>query len=383
MKENLEEKDFLILIVDDIAKNIQLLGKVLDNKGYRVVAVTNGEQAIKAARKHEPDLILLDIMMPGKSGYEVCEELKADDGLSEIPIIFLTARSEEEDVVKGLNMGGADYVTKPFNSRELLARIETHLSLKEARDQIIDQREELKQLSETKDKLYSIIAHDLKGALFGISGMTEMLQFDLEQQEVGQEIKDNISLVYQSAHSANQILENLLVWTRMQTNLLDLKPAEFSLSECIEECIELYEMQANEKQVQVKFESENTMLYADREMISTVFRNLISNAIKFSNSGDRIFIELDASENDRTVTIEDEGLGMPEEVRRNIFNPGNRPQRHGTKREKGTGLGLLLCKEFVEMHNGEISVESEPDEGTLFRITLPEAAATQNGQPAD
>src|SRR6056297_911748 len=101
MKEKLEEQDFLILIVDDIAKNIQLLGKVLDNKGYGVVAVTNGEQAIKAAKKHEPDLILLDIMMPGKSGYEVCKELKADEKLSEIPVIFLTARSEEEDIIKG------------------------------------------------------------------------------------------------------------------------------------------------------------------------------------------------------------------------------------------------------------------------------------------
>lgn len=381
MEENLEEKDFLILIVDDIAKNIQLLGKILDNKGYRVVAVRNGEQAIKTARKHEPDLILLDIMMPGKSGYEVCEELKADDELSEIPIIFLTARSEEEDVVKGLNLGGADYVTKPFNSRELLARIETHLSLKEARDQIVAQREELQQLSETKDKLYSIIAHDLKGALFGISGMMEMVQFDLDQQEVDKDVKENISLIHQAALSANQILENLLTWTRMQTDLLDLSLDKFSLSDCIRECIELYEAKANGKGIQVVFESENTMIYADREMISTVFRNLISNAIKFSNSGGRIFIELDTSDNDRTITVKDEGLGMPEEVRRNIFNPANRPKRQGTKREKGTGLGLLLCKEFIEMHNGEISIESEPDEGTVFKITLP-AVATQNGRPA-
>jgi len=371
MKEKLEEQDFLILIVDDIAKNIQLLGKVLDNKGYGVVAVTNGEQAIKAAKKHEPDLILLDIMMPGKSGYEVCKELKADEKLSEIPVIFLTARSEEEDIIKGFNLGGADYVTKPFNSGELLARIETHLSLKKAQDQIIDQQEALQNLTETKDKLYSIIAHDLKAALFGIAGMTEMLQLDLEEEEIDEEIKHNISLTNQAALSANQILENLLVWTRMQTNLLKLNPAKFSLTECIEECIQLYEMQAKEKQVPVKFESENTMLYADREMISTVLRNLISNAIKFSNAGDRVFIDLNASDEDRIITVKDEGLGMPEEIRSNIFNPGNRPKRHGTNREQGTGLGLLLCKEFIEMHNGEIVVESEPGHGTEFKVVLP------------
>lgn len=382
MEENFDEEDFLILIVDDIAKNIQLLGKVLDSKGYRVVAVTNGEQAIRAARKHAPDLILLDIMMPGKSGFEVCEEVKADNELSEIPVIFLTARSEDEDVVKGLNMGGADYVTKPFNAGELLARIETHLSLKEARDQIVEQREELQNLSETKDKIYSIIAHDLKGALFGISGMTEMLQSDLEQQEIEKEIKHNISLIHQAAHSANQILENLLTWTRMQTDLLDVSPSKFSLSNCIKDCIELYKVKAKGKGVQIEFKSENVMLHADREMISTVFRNLISNAIKYSSSGDRISIKLDDGDRNRTISVEDEGLGMPEEVRQNIFNPRNRPRRKGTGREKGTGLGLLLCKEFVEMHNGEVTVESEPDEGTVFRVILPKETSTQSDRPA-
>ncbi len=140
MQDDMPEQDFVILIVDDIAKNIQLLGKILDNQGYGVVAVTQGDQVLKAARKHDPDLILLDIMMPEKSGFEVCEELKADEDLAEIPVIFLTARSDEEDIIKGLNLGGADYVTKPFNSGELLARIETHLSLKNARDRIIRQR---------------------------------------------------------------------------------------------------------------------------------------------------------------------------------------------------------------------------------------------------
>ncbi|MEL7833319.1 hybrid sensor histidine kinase/response regulator [Fodinibius sp. Rm-B-1B1-1] len=384
MEESIEKKngDFLILIADDIPKNIQLLGKVLDNNGYQVVAVTEGDRVLDTAKKHNPDLILLDIMMPEKSGYEVCKELQANEELSEIPIIFLTARSDEEDIIKGLNLGGSDYVTKPFNSGELLARIDTHLSLKEARDQIVEQREELQQLSETKDKLYSIIAHDLKGALFGISGIAEILEDDLKQQDVDEEIKDNIALIHQSAHSANQLLENLLVWTRMQTDLLEINEARFSLSDCIRECIELYDVQAREKQIQFEFESEAIMVHADREMISTVFRNLISNAIKFSNAGDTIHIKADSTNGTRKVTVRDEGVGMTEEVRQNIFNPGDRPKREGTEREKGTGLGLLLCKEFVERHNGEISVESEPDEGTVFRITLPEEAVMQNGQPA-
>ncbi len=377
MMKELQEQDFLILIVDDIAKNIQLLGKVLDNQGYGVVAVTNSDQVLKAARKHSPDLILLDIMMPGMSGFDVCEELKADDELAEIPVIFLTARSEEEDIIKGLNLGGADYVTKPFNSGELLARIETHLSLKKARDRIVQQQEELKQLSETKDKLYSIIAHDLKGALFGISGIADILQDDLARHEVEEDIKENISLIYKSSHAANQILENLLFWTRMQTNLLDLNPTKFSLSKCIRECIELYKVQLKEKQIEVEFESDNAMLYADRQMISTVFRNLLSNAIKFSDRGNNIYIDVDTSEKIRRVRVRDEGIGMTEEVRENIFNPDNRPKQEGTDNERGTGLGLLLCNEFVEIHNGDISVESEAGKGTEFEIILPKGPARQ------
>ncbi|WP_445664162.1 hybrid sensor histidine kinase/response regulator [Fodinibius sp. AD559] len=381
--DNKKNGDSLILIVDDVPKNIQLLGKILDNKGYQVVAVTKGDQVVRAAKKHMPDLILLDIMMPEKSGYEVCQELKADNKLEEIPVIFLTARSEEEDIIKGLNLGGADYVTKPFNSGELLARIDTHLSLKKARDQIVQQQQELQQLSETKDKLYSIIAHDLKGALFGISGIADILQEDIARHEVDKDIKENISLIYQSSHAANQILENLLMWTRMQTDLLDLDSTKFSLSECIEESIGLYEVKARKKQVDIEFESENTMIEADRQMISTVFRNLISNAIKFSDSEGRIFIQVDSTDDIRSVTVRDEGMGMPEEVRQNIFNPEKRPKREGTDNEKGTGLGLLLCKEFVKMHNGELTVESEPGKGSEFRVTIPKKSTKQNDLPVD
>lgn len=376
-KENQQNSnDDIILIVDDVSKNIQLLGKILDNNGYKIVAVTNGDQVMKAAKKYVPSLILLDIMMPGKTGYEVCEELKNDPKLSSIPIIFLTARTEEEDIVKGLKLGGADYITKPFNSGELLARIETHLSLKKARDLIVEQQEDLHQLSQTKDKLYSIIAHDLKGALFGITGIAELLLDELNQKNVDTDINENVDLIFKSAHSANQILENLLIWTRLQTNLLELDATHFSLAECIENCIQLYQTQANHKNVQIKFTPQNTTVYADEQMMSTVFRNLISNAIKFSSSGDSIYVEVNGTGQAHKITVRDEGMGMPKDVIADIFNPKDRPQREGTSSEKGTGLGLLLCKEFVEMHDGKIMVESEPGSGTEFSVTFPKKEVT-------
>lgn len=383
MKETGRKKrnDSLILIVDDVAKNIQLLGKILDNNGYGVVAVTSGDQVIKAARKHHPDLVLLDIMMPEKSGYKVCEELKADAGLSEIPVIFLTARSEDEDIVRGLNLGGADYITKPFNSGELLARINTHLSLKKARDQIIRQKEELEQLTATKEKLYSIIAHDLRGALSGISTLLEFVAEEITDQPVDDEIKKNIMLISNSATSATQILVNLLFWTRLQTGTLELSREEFSLFEVIQDSIRLYQTLADRKQVVMHVETDNKMekVVADKQMISTVIRNLLSNALKFSDKGDHVILRVTKNDSGIQLAVIDEGKGMEEEVKRKVFDPENRPKSKGTNNEGGSGLGLLLFKEFVEAHNGDIRVKSEPNKGSEFSFTLPPENIVQPG----
>ncbi|SHF80855.1 two-component system, unclassified family, sensor histidine kinase and response regulator [Fodinibius roseus] len=374
MQDDMQEQDFVILIVDDIAKNIQLLGKILDNRGYEVVAATKGNQVLKAARNHDPDLILLDIMMPEKSGFEVCEELKADEDLAEIPVIFLTARSDEEDIIKGLNLGGADYVTKPFNSGELLARIDTHLSLKNARDRIIRQREKLQQLSKTREKLYSIIAHDLKGALFGISGLAEVVDHKLRDQPVDEETKDNIKRVSHSLTVANSILENLLAWARLQTDKLKMNPETFSLSEEIDKNVQLLQTLARQKQVEIQLEldNENITVEADKQMLSTIIRNLLANAIKFSSAGDKVILEVTSTDSRIRLSVQDEGVGMPAEVQEHIFNPDDRPKRPGTDKESGTGLGLLLCKEFIEAHNGEIRVESEVGQGTDFQFVIPQ-----------
>lgn len=374
MKDDIQEKDFLILIVDDIAKNVQLLGKILDNQGYGVVAVTDSMQVVKTTKNHKPDLILLDIMMPGKSGFEVCRELKADDELSDIPIIFLTARSEVEDVTKGLNLGGADYVTKPFNSGELLARIDTHLSLKNARDQIIRQQEKLQKLTKTKEKMYSIAAHDLKGALMGIYGLAELADSKLKEESVPEKIKKYVRLIYHGACASNLLLGNLLAWTRLQTDKLRLSPEKFSLSDEIEKNVQLLQIQAQKKEIDIQVELKNkeVVTVADRQMLSTVIRNLLSNAIKFSREGDKVVLKVVQEDSGIQLSVIDEGIGMPAEIQNHIFNPEERPSRPGTDKESGAGLGLLLCKEFIEAHNGEIRVESEPGQGTSFQLAIPQ-----------
>lgn len=158
MNDNYREPH--ILIADDVPRNLQLLGNLLTKEGYKIAAVTKGEQVVPSVEKFDPDLILLDVMMPDKNGFEVCKELQARPEYADIPIIFLTGKAEQEDVIEGLKIGGSDYITKPFNSQELLIRVKTHVELKQSKDRISLQNEQLERVNATKDTLYSVIGHD-------------------------------------------------------------------------------------------------------------------------------------------------------------------------------------------------------------------------------
>ena len=175
-------KDSVVLIVDDIPENLQVLGNILSAYGLDIGVATDGLQALENVKFQKPDLILLDIMMPGMDGFEVCEKLKSNPETSNIPVIFLTAKSQTEDIVKGFEVGAVDYVTKPFNSAELLVRVFNHLELKKAKDKIERQNDELKEMNDAKNKFFSIISHDLRGPFSGLLGLTSLIIN--EEQEI-------------------------------------------------------------------------------------------------------------------------------------------------------------------------------------------------------
>jgi signal transduction histidine kinase len=312
-------------------------------------------------------------------GYEVCEKLKSNDKTKDIPVIFLTGKAETEDIIKGFRLGAVDYVTKPFNSVELLSRVHTHIELKLSKDyliqynkQLTEAERELRKLNASKDKFFSIVAHDMRGPFSGFLGLTELLTEEyanLDEKDILQ-IGDSM---HKAARRLFSFLENLLEWSRSQMGRMEFTPLKFDLYEVVDKIIKLMTATAEEKNIELIREVErDTYVYADNNMLNTIMRNLVSNALKFTDQSGKIIISAKDFEDDRLlVSVTDTGIGMSDEAKDKIFRIDSKYSTPGTNNEQGTGLGLILCKELVEKNNGEIFVESEKGKGTTFSFTLP------------
>ena len=369
----MKTSNYKVLIVDDIEENLQVVGNILSEKEVAILLAKNGKQAIKVAQRKLPDLILLDINMPEMNGYQACEMIKNNEKTKDIPIIFLSALSEKDDIVKGFSIGGVDYISKPFNKTELLARVFTHLELKKAKDQLKNQNKELKELNATKDKFFSIIAHDLRSPFSSMIGFSKLLNknFDKYDQE---KQKKFINMIDNGIQNTYKLLDNLLLWARSQKGKIEFNPKEINLYSLSDETHELLNQSIENKLIQFTNQiNPNISVHADNEMLSIIIRNLISNAIKFTPKEGEIIIN--AKENNQDfveVSVKDTGVGIPKEVKSKIFDISENTSTQGTENETGTGLGLILCKEFVEKHGGKIWVESEEEKGSEFIFTLPQ-----------
>jgi CheY-like chemotaxis protein len=374
----MDQHIFNILIVDDTPVNLQMLSDLLDDKEFKVREVLNGMQALLVAEKEKPDLILLDIMMPEMDGFEVCRRLKENQDLMDVPIIFISALNDSCDIVKAFNAGAADYITKPFRAEEVKARVTTHLKLYQQKKEIQEQSIVLQKLNAEKDKFFSIIAHDLRGPMSGFMQITELLadkKRDLSAEEVS-EMTDNLK---HSARNTFNLLENLLEWSQIGKGLSDFNLEQINLNKIVTECINILAAQARGKGIKLVDEISNeTEVIADKNMLQSVIRNLFSNAIKFTRKGGKVSISAQTAENNQIlVSVKDNGIGMTEDLRNELFHIGANTKRPGTQGEKSTGLGLLLCKEFVEKQGGKISVESKQKIGSVFSFILPLGGSSQ------
>ncbi len=382
MSENEINMDYefqsIVLIVDDIAENIQVLGNILDEHDIEFSYASGGKEALEAIDFNKPDLLLLDINMPEMNGFEVCEKLKKDPATKNIPVIFLTAKTDREDIVKGLTIGAVDYVTKPFNPQELISRVKTHLELSNSRKMIDAQNERLRKAytdmrdaNITKDKFFSIIAHDLKEPFNTLLGFSELLLKEYDNR-TPEENKEMIQHIYHSSVHGFDLLNNLLEWSRSQTGRIEYKPCDFSLTDLVRQNTASLSGAANKKNIDVQNEiKEYIMAFGDQRMINTVIRNLIVNALKFTGSGGEIVLSHKEENEFIVVTVADTGIGISEKNLSKLFNLTENISTPGTKNEHGTGLGLILCKEFVEKNGGKIWVESEYGRGSKFSFSLP------------
>ncbi len=364
-------KDATIFIVDDVDSNITVAGSVLKQMGYRILFAKTGREAIENIKKYKPDLILLDIMMPGIDGFGVCENLKNIPETKDIPIIFLTAKNNIESITKGFRLGGVDYITKPFNMEELTVRIKTHLELLSKNRELERQRCELEKLNNTKDKFFSIIAHDLKGPFSGFITLSEVLNSRFEQITI-EDLQELIVSLNSSAKLLNELLDNLLTWSQVQRGTIKFKPAPTYLKPVIDDVYAILSLNASKKEIVIKNNiNEDCIVHTDENLVYSVLRNLLSNAIKYSAEKSEIIVSsIEEDENNYRITVKDSGVGIPGERLKTIFKIEQKSSTPGTNNEHGTGLGLIICYEFIVRQGGKIWIESEEGKGTEVHFTL-------------
>jgi len=365
----------LILIVDDGPANLFVLAKILRSENYEILLASSGIKALEFTRTESPDLILLDIMMPGMDGFEVCRRLKQDYITKDIPIIFISAIHETSQKVKGFNIGGIDYITKPIQPKEVIARVNVHLALKRA-------QEELTCTNTAKDKLLAIIGHDLRGPLGSLTQALDML-IELDDRLDKQKRLEMMTELLKSAKRTFELLENTLFWAHSQSGDIIYQPVCLEVKAIVNENIRLLSDLAQEKAIQLHSDfPEALTVYADKNMLTIVLRNLISNALKFTPENGEIKVTAIAKKKFVEITVEfveitvvDNGVGISAANREKLFDLENHFTTFGTRNEKGSGLGLLLCKEFVEKNGGEIRMESLKKGGSAFKVTVPQKDA--------
>jgi two-component system sensor histidine kinase/response regulator len=310
-------------------------------------------------------------MMPGIDGFEVCRVIKSKPQNNGTPIIFLTALSEKANLVKGFELGAVDYITKPFNKEELISRIKTHLDLKFARDELQSVSNNLAESNAIKDKMFSVIGHDLRSPVGSIKMMLEFLLGNIDSYDI-QKIKETISSLSKTTDEVFNLLENLLWWARSQSGNLVIIPENIQLSSLIRGLYYLNKESLSIKNIRFESAVDNEcMVFSDMNMLKTVLRNLISNAIKFTPQGGLITIAAIEDEDFVKIKVSDSGVGIAEKNLPKLFNEKQHFSSVGTNNEAGSGLGLILCKNFVQANNGKISAESISGKGSTFTIEIP------------
>jgi two-component system sensor histidine kinase/response regulator len=360
-----------VLVVDDSEFELQLVDFILQEKNYQTVLAGNGTDALLILETLTPDLILLDIMLPDFDGFEVCKKLKTIDKLKDIPVIFFTSLSNIDDIVKGFEAGGVDYVTKPFNTDELLVRIKTHLDLINSKRKIELQARELSQANALKDKMFSVISHDLRSPVSSIKLALDFISKGLVKP-TDELFNETIKGLVKTTDEAYILLENLLGWAKSQSNILTVYPESLDLKLLASSIAGLLKLTSENKKISIENNiPEGITVFADMQMIQSVLRNLLSNALKFTPENGSIEMNALEMNTEVIISIKDSGVGISEPSLKRIFDQDQPVKTLGTNKESGSGLGLILCKDFVEKNGGRIWVESEKGKGSTFSFTVP------------
>ena len=371
LEGKINRSDYKILIVDDVVSNVLLLKILLTNEKFQVCTANNGTTCIEMARKEHPDLILLDVMMPDMNGFDTATVLKKEEGTKDIPIIFLTALNTPQDLVHGFQVGASDFLTKPFNKEELVMRVTQQISLVAAKRIIEKQNQELRATLTNRDKMYSVIAHDLRSPMASIRMVLNLVVASASPETVGPELYTLLDQANRESEEVHDLLDNLLKWTKSQTGRLTVVKQDLDLNDIIPGVVEIFEAIAYTKRIKLDLKKTDAPLVvnADNDMLKTVVRNFLSNAIKFSPEDSSIEIIMAPEGDMAKVSVRDHGVGIAADRLENIFHKGE--TTYGTGGEEGSGLGLQLCQDFARKNGGDCTVESVEGQGSTFSVFIP------------
>lgn len=354
-----------ILVVDDQPANIQVVGGALGRLGHEIIPASDGPTALRRMALRPPDLVLLDLLMPEMDGCEVCRRIRQNPEWKDIPVIFLSAADDKNFIVRALESGGVDYVTKPFNQAELLSRVKTHLALKAASDR-------LRQLAEDKDELLGILAHDLKSHLGGIQMSADLLRDRVSRAATPDD--RTVQLAGNIAHNSGQLLgfvKEFLANSAADHGVpISLKPV--NLGDIARAVVQQYRESARRKELTIHAEIPGSVApaLADASALNQVLDNLLSNALKFSPAGKAITVSVTVDERHVGCCVRDQGPGFTAEDRQRMFRRYGRLSARPTGGEPSTGLGLSIVRKLVQAMGGELVCDSVPGEGAAFTVRL-------------
>lgn len=370
-----------ILIADDNPANVELLSAILTEHGYQVYYAYQGRDALDMAQRLQPDLILLDVTMPGMDGYEVCRTLKSDPIFSDTPVIFISAGDNLQQKLNAFQAGGVDYISKPFQTREVLARIQTHLELHYRRLEVERLRQSevahLNKINQMKDDVLKMVSHDLKNPLGRIMGGMELLSLELDDSlssdaPYRESIMEKVEMIRAASQKMRQMLDDMLRLARSESKEIQtFKP--IALSKYLADILKEFDMAAHVKNITLKLDTVHDALtvYISPDVFAHAVQNLLANAIKYTPEGGQVTLGATSDGREISIYVKDTGLGIPPEDIPRLFDKFFRVQRSEHVRNSGVGLGLSIVKAIVDQHQGRVDIQSTLGQGSTFAILMP------------
>lgn len=361
-----------LLVVDDNDLNREMLSRRLGRKGFTVEMAPGGQEALDLIDKEDFDLILLDVMMPGITGFEVLEQLRKRFSAAELPVIMATAKTQSEDIVTALNLGANDYVTKPIDFSVLLARVDTHLKLKN--------------LFKLKDEFLGMASHDLKNPLFVIVCQAYLIASKVPVgSEMSEEAMEMVNRIAQHAKNMQRIIADFLDFQAVEDGHIKLNLQKVDLSELGVRCVENMQPYAAEKRIALTVmncsDDVRPVVMADPARIDQVVQNLVGNALKFNPPEGSVRVEIWCEDERVCFKVRDRGPGLSEGDLERVFVHFGKLSRKPTGSESSSGLGLAICKKLIELHEGQIGAQNNPEGGACFWFSLKRVPAEVLPQP--